>query len=218
MEPSSTTDGPGARPRRKDAERNRAALIAAGAELFTSAASLPTLDDIAHHAGVGVGTAYRHFPNKYALAQAVLAQTVEAMLEGAERAAASDDAVAGLNAFFASVLEPQSHKRALGALLRRAPGTEPDTSDVQGRIERAIDALLQRGREQKSIRPDLASTDIGVLLSALTYVIDTYGDTDPHLWRRLVPILLDGLRASAPTPLDGRALDVPDFLQQLRGP
>nr|WP_241744026.1 TetR/AcrR family transcriptional regulator [Cellulosimicrobium arenosum] len=197
--------------------RNRAALIAAGAELFDATGPVPTLDDIARRAGVGVGTAYRHFPNKYVLAQAVLAETMETMLAAAERAARSDDAITGFFDFFAAVLEPQSSKRALATLLRWVPDSEPDARAVQSRVERCIDTLLQRGREQQTIRSDLTATDVGVLMSAMTHVIETFGGTHPRLWRRLLPVVVDGIRSDSPTPLTGAPLSTSDFLRQLSG-
>ncbi|MBW8705146.1 HTH-type transcriptional regulator SrpR [Streptomyces sp. MBT84] len=217
MDGNATNQSADQRARRKDATRNRAALIAAGAELFDAAGMMPTLDDVARRAGVGVGTAYRHFPNKYVLAQAVLAETMEAMLDAAERAARMEDAAAGLTAFFEAVLEPQASKRALGELLRSTQTSEPDANDVQSRVERCIELLLQRGREQRVIRADLAATDIGVLMSVMTHLIETFGEADPQLWRRFVPILLDGLRADAPSPLPGEALSREQFLTRLLG-
>ncbi|MGW4464850.1 TetR/AcrR family transcriptional regulator [Micromonospora sp. NPDC004704] len=206
---------PDGRALRKDAERNRSALIAAGSELFNAAGLLPTLDDVARRAGVGVGTAYRHFPNKYALAQAVFAETVDTMLEAAERAASMEDAADGLVAFFEAVLEPQANKRALGKLLRGAPGEGPGAGDIRARVERCIDHLLQRGREQRVIRADVAATDIGVLMSLMAYLIETFGEANPRLWRRLLPILLDGLRADAPTSLPEQPLNTSEFLSRL---
>lgn len=217
MDRNSTDRSTDRRARRKDAARNRAALIAAGAELFGSAGMEPTLDDVARRAGVGVGTAYRHFPNKYVLAQAVLAETMEAMLDAAEEAATMGDARAGLEAFFEAVLEPQSSKRALGELLRSAHTAPPGAEDVQGRVERCIETLLRHGREQHVVRPDLAATDIGVLMSLMTDLIETFGDADPQLWRRLLPVVLDGLRADAPSPLAGKPLTSSEFLRRLSG-
>lgn len=206
---------PDRRARRKDAERNRSALIAAGRELFDAAGLLPTLDDVARRAGVGVGTAYRHFPNKYALAQAVFAETVETMLEAAERAATMERAADGLAAFFEAVLEPQANKRALGKILRGAPTEDSEAGDIRARVERCIDHLLQRGREQRVIRADVATTDIGVLMSMMANLIETFGEANPRLWRRLLPVLLDGLRADAPTSLPEQPLNTSEFLSHL---
>src|SRR3954449_6931317 len=51
-------------PLRKDAERNRQRILDAARELFAERGLGVTLNDVAHHAGVGVGTVYRRFPDK----------------------------------------------------------------------------------------------------------------------------------------------------------
>jgi len=202
------------RRRRKDATRNREALIAAGRELFDAGGLAPTLDDVARRAGVGVGTAYRHFANKYELAQAVLADSVGDMVTAAELAATREDGWTGLAEFFDAVLRPQASKRALREILRGAPDVAP-WEEVHNRIETCIDTLLGRARHQGSIRPEVTATDIGVLCSLMGTLIDTFGGSDPQLWRRFLPIVLDGLRAGAPTPLPGEALGREQFLARL---
>ncbi len=52
------------KPLRRDAERNRVRILAAARELFAARGLGVTLNDIAHHAGVGVGTVYRRFPDR----------------------------------------------------------------------------------------------------------------------------------------------------------
>ncbi|MFI5068732.1 MAG: helix-turn-helix domain-containing protein, partial [Streptosporangiales bacterium] len=59
----------GNRPLRSDAERNRRRILRAAAEVFTERGLDATLDDVARHAGVGVGTVYRRFPDKDALVE-----------------------------------------------------------------------------------------------------------------------------------------------------
>jgi len=58
---------------RKDAELNRRRIIAAAREVFQKRGTAATLNDVAHHAGVGVGTVYRRFPNKEVLVDALFA-------------------------------------------------------------------------------------------------------------------------------------------------
>ena len=62
---------PGARPLRADAERNRRRMLEAAAEVFATRGLAATLDDVAHHAGLGVGTVYRRFADKDALVEAL---------------------------------------------------------------------------------------------------------------------------------------------------
>src|SRR5689334_11065679 len=79
------------RPQRKDAVRNRAALIQAAREIFARRGFEASMDDIAEHAGLGVGTAYRHFANKYELADAIFDDAVAAFVNAAEEVLREND-------------------------------------------------------------------------------------------------------------------------------
>ena len=76
------------RPLRRDAERNRQRILDAARELFTERGLAVTLNDIAHHAGVGVGTVYRRFPDRVQLIEALFEQRLEQIRELAEAARA----------------------------------------------------------------------------------------------------------------------------------
>ena len=91
------------RPLRADARRNRARIIDAARELFAGEQPNVQMDDVARHAGVGVGTVYRHFPDKDALMgelvrerfvlfnarlRAALTEERSGLLRGARRCAA----------------------------------------------------------------------------------------------------------------------------------
>src|ERR1700742_4699454 len=52
---------------RADARRNRERIMHSGRELFALHGPEAQMDEIAAHAGVGIGTVYRHFPTKEAL-------------------------------------------------------------------------------------------------------------------------------------------------------
>src|ERR1700754_1434289 len=88
------------RPLRKDAERNRQRILTAAGELFAERGLCVTLDDVAHHAGVGVGTVYRRFPDKAELIDALFAQRMQAMCEIAEEALEVPDPWDGLVFYF----------------------------------------------------------------------------------------------------------------------
>ena len=49
---------------RADARRNRERILSSGRELFAREGPEAQMDEIAAHAGVGIGTVYRHFPTK----------------------------------------------------------------------------------------------------------------------------------------------------------
>ncbi len=65
------------KPLRRDAERNRQRILDAARELFAEHGLGVTLNDIAHHAGVGVGTVYRRFPDKAQLIEELFEQRLE---------------------------------------------------------------------------------------------------------------------------------------------
>ena len=74
------------RPLRKDAERNRQRIIEAAGQLFAERGLGVTLDDVARHAGVGVGTVYRRFPGKEDLVEALFAEEIDLLVARAEQA------------------------------------------------------------------------------------------------------------------------------------
>jgi AcrR family transcriptional regulator len=84
------------RPLRRDAARNRQRILRAAAEVFTEHGLQASLDDVARHAGVGVGTVYRRFPDKEALAEALFEERLAALVGLAEQALAEPDAWVGL--------------------------------------------------------------------------------------------------------------------------
>jgi len=63
------------RPLRADARRNRERILASARAAFAESGAAVQIDDVARHAGVGVGTVYRHFPTKQALLTELVRQT-----------------------------------------------------------------------------------------------------------------------------------------------
>src|SRR3954451_18397056 len=100
-------------PLRKDAARNRERLLAAGAELFAERGLDVTLNDIAHHAGVGVATAYRRFANKEEVIDALFEERLQAVAEVAHAALGDADPWTGLVTFLERALDMQFGDRGL---------------------------------------------------------------------------------------------------------
>ncbi|MEU8664799.1 TetR/AcrR family transcriptional regulator, partial [Actinoplanes philippinensis] len=87
------------KPLRADARRNRDALLAKARELFAGGCFDLRFDDFAKLAGVGVGTLYRHFPTREALAEAVYREELAAICADARRLRESLPAAEALAAF-----------------------------------------------------------------------------------------------------------------------
>src|ERR1700761_4755874 len=93
------------RPLRKDAERNRQRVLDAARELFAERGLGVSLDDIARHAGVGVGTVYRRFPDKEQLIDALFEERIGEMLSAAGESLEMPDPWLALVRFLERALE-----------------------------------------------------------------------------------------------------------------
>ena len=182
---------------RKDAERNRELLLTAAREVFAERGLDASLDDVARRAGVGVGTAYRHFANKYELATAIFAEEVDEIAALAETAAQADDAWQGLVDFLERTLEAQTVNRGLREVLMGVHDPSQD-EEVHTRLSGPIRALVTRAQLAGQVRADVDATDLGMLIVMLCAVADVAADADPHLWRRYLAIMLAGLRPDGP--------------------
>lgn len=193
-----------ARPMRRDAARNRAQLIDAGREVFARRGLEASLDDVARQAGVGVGTAYRHFANKFELAEAIMGQAIGEVVAAAEAAVEADDPWSGLVGFLETVLEIQTKDRGLREVMMGLRNPHK-TDEVYDQLSRPILAMIERAKAAGAVRDEFTGADLGALIAMLCEVSDLGGEIAPDLWRRYFPLLLAGLRPDGPelagTPL-----------------
>src|SRR5919107_4085250 len=96
------------RPLRADADRNRARILAAAAEVFADRGLDVSLDDIAAHAGVGVGTVYRRFPDKDALIDALFEEKIDRAVALADQALEIEDPWEGFTTFMRGMCRMQA--------------------------------------------------------------------------------------------------------------
>src|SRR3982750_1480195 len=69
---------------RADAQRNRQLLLDVTIELVLRAGGEPSRDAVAERAGVGIGTLYRHFPDRQALLHAAARHALEKSISAGE--------------------------------------------------------------------------------------------------------------------------------------
>jgi AcrR family transcriptional regulator len=114
-----TGAGPGdiVRPLRRDAERNRQRILTAAAEVFTQRGLEASLDDIARHAGVGVGTVYRRFRTKEELVEALFTARLDQVEAFAGQALAAPDPWSGLVSFMEHLTEVMAGDLGLRQML-----------------------------------------------------------------------------------------------------
>ena len=190
-------------PLRKDAERNRQRILEAARELFAQRGLGVTLNDIAHHAGVGVGTVYRHFPTKEALIDALVAEAFARLVVVAkEQAQRDDDPWDALVTTLWAGAEIMAGDRAVSAILSEVYGPVNVDLDLQLEMTETTTILVDRARAAGVLRPDVILDDIPMVMCGIGMAT-----CKPHqmsdAWKRHVAIVIDGLRAanaSGPLP------------------
>ena len=149
-----------ARPKRADARRNYEKVLAAAREAFAEGGESTALEEIARRAGVGIGTLYRHFPNRQALLEALYVGEVEEMCRSAAELDGSDPWEA-LIGWFERFIAYIGTKRALAAELQNY--LDPDAPLFQvcrTSLFEAGEPLLKHAQEAGIVRPDVSIGEV----------------------------------------------------------
>ena len=208
------------KPLRADAERNRKRILEGAAELFAAKGLSVGLDEIAHHAGVGVGTAYRRFPDKRQLIEALFEERLDRIVELAERGLAADDAGEGLTGFLEQATELQIQNRGLREILIGSEYSTALAARARARLAPLLEQLVRRAQASGALRDDVVATDLPLLQFMVSASAELTPPHAPQLWRRYLALAIDGLRTPEPHPLPQPGLS-PDELdavmQRARG-
>jgi AcrR family transcriptional regulator len=203
-------------PLRADAERNRQRLLAAAKDMFATRGLDVTLDDVARHAGVGTGTAYRRFPNKDALIDALMVDRIGELGTIAEDCLEHADPWAGLTGYFERALALQAADRGLKDVLFSSGRGRERSVQARRALGPVVTKLVKRAIEAGAVRSDIATSDVPVINFMLNTVVDFGRDVEPDLYKRYLAIVLDGLRPRddlEPLPVD--ALEIRQFQDAL---
>ncbi|HEY6780406.1 MAG TPA: helix-turn-helix domain-containing protein [Thermoleophilaceae bacterium] len=185
-----------ARPQRADARRNRERVLAAAGEAFAEYGRDAQMDDVARRAGVGVGTVYRHFPDKAALMEALLAARFEQFVEIGRRELEHEDPWTGLWNWLFACGELQAADRGFcdcigeGIAAPRRGALVVDTG-----LAELNAAAFARCQEAGVMRMDAEPDDIPLLMAGVAATARREADAMGGSWRRHLGISLDGLRA-----------------------
>jgi AcrR family transcriptional regulator len=203
------------RPLRRDAERNRQRILRAAAEMFSERGLEVTLDDVAERAGVGVGTVYRRFPNKEALAEALFVDKLHAVAALAEQALANPDSWDALAGFLDQATEVVAADRGLRQILMFATYDNDRVQNARARLGPLAAQLIERAQRDGVVRADLQPSDLPLIEFMLTTASEYAWSVRPGVWRRYLALILDALRParSAPTPLPEPALNTAEMMQ-----
>ncbi|MFF3485745.1 TetR/AcrR family transcriptional regulator [Streptomyces sp. NPDC002701] len=173
---------------RSDAQENRARIIETARAAFTAEPAV-SLQAIAKAAGVGQGTMYRHFPHREALLLAVYEEELDALVARAARLLDEHGPLEALRLWFEQV--------AADGRSTRGAAQAVDAATRAGRhhppVVAALDLLLRAGKEARQVRPDAEADEI-LLLGTCLWRADG-GPVGPDRSRRLLTVIIDGLRA-----------------------
>lgn len=205
MAEAQTEMRPGARARRSDAVANRDRVLEAAARVVKRAGPGVALATIAREAGVGVGTLYRHYPSRDDLLAALNRRALGLVLEQACKASHTHaPAITCLSIFFEATI---AHRDELVVLpLHGGPvpvSLREEIAALRKGIRSEIEAILQRGQQDETIRGDVTPQDIVITGALLAEPLSQ----DPDWVRtahRQAQIYLDGLASTGVTPLPGR--------------
>jgi AcrR family transcriptional regulator len=174
---------------RADAQRNRERIVATALAVFAERGPAVSMEDIAHAAGLGVGTLYRHFPDRQALLLDIAAGALRDLIEFGTAALAREDtawqALVAIVRFCAGL--PLALAKSLAESLPAGAGLpelEQESNDLFARV-------VRRAQQEGTARRDIPPPDVVDLLAVV--VCRPGARPDDHL----TTVVLDGLRSAS---------------------
>lgn len=181
---------------RADACRNRDRLLEAASEAFARDGVDASLEKIAKSAGVGIGTLYRHFPNRDVLMEAVYRHNLDQMLTDADELLATKPAAEALAEWMQRFVAYVATKKGLATHLKTVVSADSDLfTSSQERMGDTMRRMVEAGVAAGDIRPDVDPTDVLRALAGVCMTSDmTQSQEQPC---RIAQLLMDGLRYGA---------------------
>jgi AcrR family transcriptional regulator len=186
------------RPKRADAQRKMDALLKAALEVFAESGVDAPVRAIAERAGVGLGTVYRHFPQRSDLIVAVYRSQVDECADAAAKLASRYEPFEALVRWMRRFADFIATKRGLARGLNSSDPAYSALPDYFfARLGPALQMLLDAAIESKAIRRGFTASE---LLQAVTALGRGGHDEQPVHLRKMVELLVDGLRYGQPAP------------------
>ena len=180
---------------RADARRKMDSLLQSAMEVFAASGVDAPVREIAEKAGVGIGTLYRHFPQRSDLIVAVFRHEVDACADAASVLAIEHEPGEALAQWMQRYVGFIAAKRGLATALHSGdPAFDTLPAYFQQRLEPALRTLLESATAAGEVRTDIAAMD---LLGAVASLCMHAHNQGPEHARRMVSLLIDGLRYGA---------------------
>jgi AcrR family transcriptional regulator len=183
---------------RADARHNYECLLKAAHEVVAEHGSDASLEEIARRANVGVGTLYRHFPNRQALLEAIFNHQMTALVAKVDELLASPSPGEAYATWLHDLLVFSTTYRGLsGCVLIATLDENSEASKLSRAKSQAAAALLARAQEAGAVRADITSVDVGRLIHGIAMATERLPDRLEQA-ERLFALVLDSLRVQKP--------------------
>lgn len=183
------------KPMRADKQKNLDLLLQTARDVFAVSGVDAPMREIAEKAGVGIGTIYRHFPQRAELIAAVFRHEVNACANAAPLLLGQHGPADALDRWMQRYVDFILAKRGLAAALHSGEAAfESLPAYFDSRFEPALQLLLDAAVAAGEVRPDAKPYD---LLRAVAGLCMPSNKGDPATARQLVALLVDGLRYRA---------------------
>jgi AcrR family transcriptional regulator len=181
---------------RADARRNRERIMTSARELFAREGPQAQMDDVAAHAGVGIGTVYRHFPTKEALLTAMVRDRFTVFAEIARVAEGISDPFESLQTMMRESCQAVEHD--MGFQLAMMGANQLDWEGIEqekAALAQVVSRVIERAVAAGAVRPDLSIGDYPMMMCGITSTM--YYKPGSADWRRHLELMLEGVRAPA---------------------
>ncbi len=177
---------------RADGRINYAAVVQAATEVFATSGVDAPVREIAEKAGVGLGTVYRHFPQRSDLIAAVMQTQVDACADAASSFAGEYEPGEALSRWLHRLMDFFGAKRGLADALHSGdPAYSALPAYFAKRMHLALESLLHTAVAAGVIRPGIDADHLLLTVAALCRGAD---GQEPQYARQMLELLFDGLR------------------------
>ncbi|MCT9077878.1 TetR/AcrR family transcriptional regulator [Streptomyces fulvoviolaceus] len=213
---------PADRPLRADARQNVEQILQVAQDVFADLGYQASIAEVARRSGLGMGTIYRHFPNKTALVERIAIKVMQESLDQVRGALAEEPATWPA---FTRVMRHMVHLRSsqLFPVSRgRAKEAGAELAEIRTQLLGALEDLVTRTQRAGALRDDVNAFDIVMMLNSIPPRLPETGDGSPttDLADRYIGVLLDGLRAPGSEPLSQPApgrREIDQFFRTVHG-
>jgi AcrR family transcriptional regulator len=182
------------RRQRADARRNRESVLESARAEFAEHGLDAQIDDIARGAGVGVGTVYRHFPQKDDLLKALAQARFEGLAEHARLALEAEDGWQGFVEFMTYSAQVMASDQMLSEAMDERGEICGGAAASVGLID-LVTQMVERAKLEGKLRADTEPWDVPGLICGIGRAVRAAPGVPALTWQRHLEIILAGLEA-----------------------